>query len=160
MPFCPAGLKFHFTVPVFVFYCIRILTPPPPPPPPRHPCLYLAPSHRNVSDPRGQGLGRCPRCRHGHHQRRRRPLRSRGQEGVLHLDKGQWRTWSGEERGGVEGGVGVGGGWGIGVEGGHDTTTSISGFFFSQRFSSSTPLEGRREVKGGEELRGRVKTMS
>ena len=53
--------------------------------------------HRNVSDPRGQGLGRRPRRRHGHHQRRGRPLRSRGQEGVLHLDIG--RSGGGKERG-------------------------------------------------------------
>lgn len=125
MPFCPAGLELHFTVPVFDFYCISNLTSPtifslspPSPPSDTHASVSLAPpSHRNVSDPRGQGLGRRPRRRHGHHQRGRRPLRSRGQEGVLHLDKGRWRTWSGEERGGVEreGGrwrrLGYWGGW-------------------------------------------------
>lgn len=48
----------------------------------------------------------------------------------------------------------------VGVPGWREGTTQqppfrfVFLFFFSQRFSSSAPLEGRREVKGGEELRG------
>ncbi len=54
--------------------------------------MFLSVSfHRNVSDPWSQGLRRRPRRRHGHYQRRGRPLWSRGQERVLHLDGG----WSG-----------------------------------------------------------------
>lgn len=74
------------------------------------PLLPSSCHYRYVPDSRGQGLRRRPRRRHGHHQRRGRSLRSRGQEGVLHLDQGPWRMWS---RG--TGGVGGGGG-GVGVE--------------------------------------------
>lgn len=40
---------------------------------------------RNLPDTRGKRLRRCPRCRHGHHQCRRRAVGRGRQEGIFHL---------------------------------------------------------------------------
>lgn len=48
--------------------------------------LYYYFFHRNIFDKWSQRSRRCPRCRHGHHQRRRKPCARRGEERVLHLD--------------------------------------------------------------------------
>lgn len=103
-------------------------------------CVSFSPSlslHRNVSDPRGQGLGRRPRRRHGHHQRRGRPLRSRGQEGVLHLDRGRSGGGGGKD----------GGRWG--EERSEEKKKPPFVFTTLQFF---TQLEGWWEGTGGKEL--------